>query len=476
MSTEAQNAINESPYLGGIHTPLSAEIDPCYLRCIEGELPLHFKGLFVRNTPNPFFKPIGKYHWFDGDGMVHGIRFINGQAEYSAKYIKTEVLAQEQEAGEALWTGILERPRRRLPVPIKDTANTDLTWHNGQLIASWWLSGLPYALTPELETLGRASFTEALPKGASVAAHPKVDPNTGELIFFGYNLFKKPYYGYGVADAQGMLKHFTFVDTPNAHIQHDIAITQNYTILIDMPLGWDEDALKVGNRKIAFHRDRPSRFGIIPRYGAAEDIIWFEAESAYMYHTIRAFESGDLITLTGCRIVDPIPEEQDQTGDVARLDIIHLVPLLYEWTFNLKTGEVTERLLDKTPTEFPRVNDQTLGTETRYTYNPTIAQAPTLCFNGFIKYDLQNGQQEQLSYESLLGELGWRGGEVCFAPDPQRSESEDGGWVISILTHPNQDRSQLVIIDAQKLTNGFVARCELPVKVPVGFHAEFVSL
>ena len=204
-SESGEKIPNLSPYLHGIHAPLSGETSSVKLRCIEGEVPPQLNGLFARNSPNPQFAPIGKYHWFDGDGMVHGVKLLEGSAHYSSRYVKTEGLAAEKEAGEALWTGILERPRRRLATPVKDTANTDLIWHNGQLIASWWLSGEPYALSADLETLGKASFVSALPPGATVSAHPKVDPQTNELMFFGYNLFKRPYYHYGVVGADGDL-------------------------------------------------------------------------------------------------------------------------------------------------------------------------------------------------------------------------------------------------------------------------------
>ena len=471
-----QPLLKKNPYLQGIHAPLDEEVSSTLLKPTKGQWPASLSGLFVRNTPNPQFKPIGKYHWFDGDGMVHGIRFTEGTANYQSRYVQTQGYQQEREAGEALWTGILEAPRRRDLPPLKDTANTDLIWHNGNLLATWWLSGIPQVMTIDLERVGAAPFTQSLPPGATVSAHPKVDPVTGELMFFGYNLFQRPYYGYGVVGADGSLSHYIPIDLPRAHIPHDIAITPRFTILIDMPLGWDAEALKLGKRKIGFDRSLPSRFGVIPRHGHADEVVWFEAETAYMYHTIRAFERGDELVLTGCRISDPIPSDMDDSGEVARLDIIHLVPMLYEWSFNLKTGEVKEKQLDRTPTEFPRINDAYLTQEARYSYNPTVAAAPTLCFDGLIKYDLSTGRQEHLRYASLFdGEEGWLGGEVCFAPDPDRKDREDGGWIISILSHPERDRSELILIDAEKITEGVVAQTQLPHRVPVGFHAEFVS-
>ena len=468
--SSALPALNPS-YLEGIHRKVEGESDRASLELIDGEVPHELSGLFARNSPNPQFEPQGKYHWFDGDGMVHALNFNEGVARYRCRYVQTEELAQERDAGHALWRGILEPPQPGLSRPLKDTANTDLTWHNGQLIASWWLSGTPKALSPDLETLGDASFTADLPRGASVAAHPKVDPNTGEMMFFGYSLFKRPYYGYGVVKADGTLAHYTPIETPRPHIPHDIAITPQYTVLIDLPLGWDREAMRRGKRKIGFDRNTPARFGVIPRYGHSSEVKWFEASTCYMYHTIRAFERGDELILTGCRIEDPIPDIPDESQTVARLDIIHLVPHLYQWRFNLKTGAVHEERLDRTPTEFPRVNDQTLTQQTRYSYNPTIAQAPTLCFDGVIRYDLEGGRQEHFRYPS-----GWFGGEVCFAPDPQRLQREDGGWVISVISHPDGLPSRALILDAERVSEGPVATLKLPHAIPVGFHAEWAPL
>ena len=166
----------DSPYLTGIHTPLKGETPTTELKVTEGAWPEHLSGLFARNTPNPQFEPLGRYHWFDGDGMVHGVRFEGGSARYSARYVQTAGLEAERTAGEAMWTGILEPPRRRDIAPLKDTANTDLTWHNRQLLASWWLSGAPHALTPDLETLGVASFTKALPHRVPVGFHSGFAP------------------------------------------------------------------------------------------------------------------------------------------------------------------------------------------------------------------------------------------------------------------------------------------------------------
>lgn len=51
--------------------------------------------------PNPKFKPVAGYHWYDGDGMVHGLRIKDGKATYVSRYVRTSRLKQEEYFGEA---------------------------------------------------------------------------------------------------------------------------------------------------------------------------------------------------------------------------------------------------------------------------------------------------------------------------------------------------------------------------------------
>ena len=71
----------ERPYLQGNYAPIHSEIAADTLEVI-GELPRDLAGVFVRNSSNPRFLPEGRYHWFDGDGMLHGVRISRGRASY----------------------------------------------------------------------------------------------------------------------------------------------------------------------------------------------------------------------------------------------------------------------------------------------------------------------------------------------------------------------------------------------------------
>ncbi len=458
--------MSENLYLVGEHAPVHQEVSAEDLKT-TGALPMALRGLYVRNSPAPQFPPIGRYHWFDGDGMVHGLWLGEGQARYANRWIRTAGFERERAEGQAMWTGILEAPRRKdLPGgPLKDTANTDLVFHQGRLLALWWLSGTPYELdVTTLATKGPENFQGRLTGGFS--AHPKVDPRTNELVFFDYSIVKKPFLRYGLVSPTGELIRYEAIETPAPHILHDMAITERFSILMDFPLGWDVAKLKEGKRRIAFDQGTPSRFGILPRHGTAADVKWFEAQPCYMYHTVNAYEAGDEVVLLGCRVKNLIPENQDTTGTVARLDTIELVPHLYEWRFNLKTGATTERQLDDVATEFPRINDSIQGRRAAFGYHPRVAKRADLMFDGLIKYAF--GDSSAKAVETWNAPAGWFVGEASFAPN-ETKRSEDDGFLVTFGTNARENRSAAFVIDAKSMQ--LISTVHLPQRMQLGFHS-----
>ncbi len=452
-----------NPYLEGPFAPIDTEITA---ECeVIGDLPADLSGVYVRNGSNPKYPPPGRYHWFDGDGMVHAVHFENGKAVYRNRYIATEVLAAETAVGEAVWSGINERPDFRHPGgPFKDTANTDLVFHRGRLLALWWLGGPCYEIdVPSLDTVGRFDFGGTLP---SLTAHPKLDAVTNELIVFDYDVLP-PYLTYGVVGADGTLVHRTEVDLPGPRLLHDLAITEHFTILMDFPLMWDPELLAQGRTKLTFRTDLPARFGIIPRHGDGDTVQWFEAECCYMYHTINAWESGDEIVLVGCRIENPLQE-----GDCDRIphiDVLRLEPFLHEWRFDLVTGTVRERVLDDVMAEFPRMDNRLLGRPSQFSYSPRIAPAPELLFDGFLKYDTGTGASETHSYGD-----GRYGGETVFAPRVGATAADDDGYVLTFVTDAATGDSEVIVVDARRVTDAPVCRIRIPQRVPIGYHSWWV--
>src|ERR1044071_4798732 len=135
------NAINRiNPVLAGNYAPIDKETVLTDLKVI-GEVPKDLNGLYVRNGTNRHYAAKGRYHWFDGDGMLHGAHFENGKVTYRNRWVRTKSFVEEEKAGQALWEGVMEPPRRDRPdMPLKDTSNTDVVFHAGRLITMWYLA------------------------------------------------------------------------------------------------------------------------------------------------------------------------------------------------------------------------------------------------------------------------------------------------------------------------------------------------
>ena len=462
---ERADELTANPYLGGVYAPVDDELDVAGLEVI-GHLPDDLNGILIRNGPNPRFAAGGRYHWFDGDGMLHAVRFQGGRASYRNRWIRTAGLASEEAAGKALWTGIIE-PTGANPagIPLKDTANTDVLYFDGSVIALWYLSGAPYRVDPvTLATQGPTDFSGTLP--CRMSAHAKVDEATGELLFFDYGP-RRPYLRYGVVSSSGFAVHLVDIDLPGPRMPHDMAITEHYSILMDLPLVADAAAARQGRHKIVFDPGLPARFGVLPRFGGTDEVRWFAAEPCYIYHVVNSWEEGDQIVLDVCRVTRPEPSEG--LGPLARmLSYLRMDAHLHRYRLFLSSGRVVEEQLDDDNTEFPSVPSGVVGRPSRYSYNAHISPEPTLLFDGIVKYDTSGGAERRYSF----GSRRW-GSESPFAPRLGGGGAEDDGYVVSFVHDEHTGRSDVVILDASELEE--VGRVLLPGRVPIGFHACWVK-
>jgi carotenoid cleavage dioxygenase-like enzyme len=459
----------DHPYLTGAWTPAFEEFDATDLEVI-GEIPRDLDGVYLRNTENPIHEPIGLYHPFDGDGMIHAMSFQDGRAEYRNRFVRTKGFLEEAAAGEALWAGLAEHPSKSkrpgwgAQGGLKDSSSTDVVVHAGKALSTFYQCGEGYRLDPlTLEQLG----TDAWVPVDGISAHPKVDEATGELLFFNYSK-QAPYMHYGVVGPDNQLKHYVPIPLPGPRLPHDMAFTKNYSIFADLPLFWDPELLPKGVHAARFHRDLPTRFAIIPRYGQPEDILWFEAEPTYVLHWMNAYEDGDEVVLDGYFQEDPAPKALDGFGRLgqmmAYLDEHSMKPKLHRWRFNLKTGEVKEAHLDDRILEFGTFNQGVAGQKGRYLYS-TTAKPGWFLFTGLVKHDLQSGQSWRLDFGANR-----YGSEAPFARRTGATD-EDDGYLVSFVTDLDADRSECVVIDAKDLEAGPICRIILPHRISSGTHA-----
>ena len=189
------------PLLTGVHAPLPEEYALNDLPVICGSIPSNLNGVYLRAGPNARYAPNGRYHPFDGDGMIHAAHFDNGRLTYRNRWVQTDGLKEELTVGRATHYGVRETLKGRSDRRMKDTANTDLVGHRGHALALWYMSGDAYEIDPiTLQTLGKSTAISS--SGGKISAHAKVDEVTEEMMFFDYGN-DAPYMHYGVVGADG---------------------------------------------------------------------------------------------------------------------------------------------------------------------------------------------------------------------------------------------------------------------------------
>ena len=454
------------PLLSGIYEPVRDERDDLGL-AVRGEVPEGLRGTFLRNGPNAKFPPTGRYHLFDGDGMLHALRFDERGVHYANRWIRTPGLALEEREGRALFGGMtnpsVAEPRvaEENGSGLKNVANTHVVHHAGRTLCLWE-AGLPTEVDASLATLGPWDFDGRF--HGPMTAHPKLDPETGEMLFFGYSVVA-PYLRYHVVDADGKLVRSVDLDLPAPVMVHDFAITADHAVFLDAPAVFDFEAFAAGGEMLAWRPENGARFGVMPRDGAASDMRWFEVEPGYVFHFLNAWSDGRRVVVDACRF-----DELDIALEEGQEQIAEVPSYLTRYTIDLESGAVREDRIAELPGDFPRVADAVAGREHRYGYVASGATGRQNAgeFDCIVKYDLQRGtsQRHDFGADHVCG-------EPVFAADPA-GRAEDDGWLLTYVIDRATRETEAVVLDARNVAAEPLARIALPRRVPFGFHGSWV--
>src|SRR3989338_2759394 len=120
----------KSPQLEGNFAPWRSE-DNFHNLEIIGKIPADLNGVLLRNGPNPQFDPMGSYHWFEGDGMLHAIRINDGRASYDNRWVRTKRFTLENKAGKALFASDFSEGDE----DNGNTANTNIIAYHQKILA-----------------------------------------------------------------------------------------------------------------------------------------------------------------------------------------------------------------------------------------------------------------------------------------------------------------------------------------------------
>ncbi len=450
--------------------PISFEADAPNL-AIEGELPRELNGTLYRNGPNPQF-PSPSSHWFVGDGMLHAFHLENGKASYRNRWVRTPKFMAEHDAGRALYGGFGQMlPDVPPGTPANGgVANTNIVHHAGKLYALEE-GHLPTEIEPTtLATLGSRDF------GGSIAgpftAHPKIDPVTGEMLFFGYNAAGpfSPTVSYGVLDRQGRVASFQRFEAPFTSMVHDFVVTEKHVLFPILPLTGSLQRVMSGQPPYAWEPDKGSYVGVMKRGGSAADIVWFRGEACYVFHGMNAWEEGETIIADVMQFEEPplFPHP-----DGSRTDPEKNRARLCRWTFDLagNTDRFTRRYLDDVAGEFPRVDDRHAGFATRHGWFASSLRltGAGIGFGGISHVDLATSKTVRFNFAP--------GDQVSEPVFVERAEDakEGDGWLLATVYRAAENRSDLAVFSATDIEAGPVALVKLDHRVPSGFHGNWVN-
>lgn len=477
-----------SESLKGFFAPERFEAD-IYECQVLGQIPKDLDGAFVRVGSSWDYPPLYPDDApFNQDGYVSTFRFRNGVCSFKGRWVRTERYNNNHAAGRQLY-GLYRNPFtdkpevRDIANPHRRTAaNTAPIAHGGKLFALKE-DGLPYVIDPvTLETLGTWDFAGRY-KSQTFTAHPKIDPVTGEMITFGYEatgLATDDLYVYFI-DASGNVTREVRLKVPYVSMLHDIGLTSHHIIFPVFPYVADMERLRAGKLHWAWDNRAPMYYGVLPRDGDSQDVRWFKGPQRAVVHTLNARTEGRKIILDA-PIFDGNPFPFFPFLDGTKWDPVKGSAFFRRVTIDLDSRDdsYAEEVLfpDRSVVDLVRIDERFTGLPSRYAYTSFAdssrpfdleAENTSRVANSYGRFDLQTGKMESYfagSVHSLQ--------EVCFVPRPG-SHAEGDGYLIGVASNFAEMRSELVIIDAENLAAGDLARVILPFRSSCQVHGKWVT-
>jgi all-trans-8'-apo-beta-carotenal 15,15'-oxygenase len=443
------------------------------LNPVMGQVPLALQGSLYRNGPALFERGAERIaHWFDGDGAVLGVHFGDGAATGVYRTVQTAGYLAEAEAGQFQRSGY----GRRASGPAwksgsnepKNAANTSVLALENRLLALWE-GGHPHALDLQtLETIGLDNL-ESLAAGDTFSAHPKVDPQTGEIYNFGVTFGRQTHLHLYRCDRQGKMLRRSKIPLKSIPMIHDFVLAGPYLIFCVAPVSLNPLPLllhwKSYSEAMRWQPERGTQILVIDR-NTLELVSQSEADPWFQWHFGNGFVDRDgQVVIDVVRYADfqtnqflqEVPSGQPQTNAPSQL---------WRLRINPKTANVSSAvcLSDRT-CEFPTVAPMLVGQPSRYTYLNTRSERSqgTDLFDAIACFDHERGEMTVAD----VGEHRYAS-EPIFAPNPENPPGQ--GWILSVVYDGDRHASEVWIFESHKLGNGPTGRLALPQPVAFSFH------
>jgi len=471
-----------SEFIGGLYQPSRVEGSVLDLE-VEGVIPDEICGTFYQVAPDHQYPPMFEDDtFFNGDGMVKAFKFEKGRVNFTSKYVKTDRLKAQRKAGRSL-NGRYRNVYTNDPLAAKDntTANTNVLSFNGLLLAMKE-DALPYIM--DLETLetkeGQYNFNGQI-KSLTFTAHPKIDPESGNLLAFTYCA-----QGDGSKELaffeitpKGELLHEIWIEGPYVGMIHDFAITDNYIVLPYMPMTCDMERVKAGGKYWEHQPTYDQLFAVFSRKGNGTDVRWFKGpKNNFPGHVLNSFEKDGLINVditgTNGNVFYFFPEESGFVPDPKSLK-----STMQRWSFNFTAeDDYLEPIdLNQYPCEFPKCDDRFVGKE--YTHGWMLSLDPRLPYNqnlGPFPFQFMN-QLTHLNVNSGVSDSWYAGDSQSFQEPifvPKSPDAPEGeGYIIALMNNLDSKTTDVVILDSLSMSNGPLATIHLPFRLRMSLHGSW---
>ncbi len=440
---------------------------------LEGRLPEALAGTLYRTGPALFSSFGRRYaHWFDGDGAVSAVRFAGGRASGAVKLVLSKALLEERAAQRALYGGYGSVPPglRRFFPRVKNAANTAMLALDGRVLALFE-AGLPTEISADdLSTLGERDLG-AIP--ATFSAHPHAVPARNAIYNFGVRYGRRCQLDI-FAMQGGTTRLLTTLPIPMTMV-HDFVATERHLVFFLPPLRLRALRLLMGFGSLAQNLVwRPELGGevIIVPIDEPTRVTRFAVEPFFTWHFINAHEAGDQLVVDLVRYPDfasngwlgTVASAQPHGGSYGTYHRAWVDPARAQVRFEQRSTLLCE---------FPRVAPAREGRRAEVAWvaetSPAAAARSGLP-DGLARLELEHGRQ--VSWQPGGGQLP---SEPIFVPRPGASpDSEDDGWVLSLVYDPGSDSSHVAVLDGRDLAAGPLARVHFDHHIPLTFHGTFV--
>jgi carotenoid cleavage dioxygenase-like enzyme len=443
------------------------------LREVEGSLPAFLRGTYYLNGPARFERGGLRYgHWLDGDGMVSALRFGPDGVTLTSRFVRGSKQHAEEEAGRPLFRAFgtaFEGDRlARGGISLESPVNVSVYPYRGKLLA-FGEQGLPWELDPvTLETRGEATFGGRLGPVAPFAAHPKIDPETGELFNFGVSFAAgSPQLQLYRFDPEGDLVYRRRLPLADPCSLHDFALSRSHAVFHLSPYLLDMETLVRGGSILdALHWEpgRGSRLRVVSRE-TGEETASVPVEERYCLHTINAFEQDGRLVVDLLELDRPVYDQYrlpDLFEDVGEGRPVRLV-------VDLDRGEVIERreIGYSLAPDFAAIDPRRAGRpyEEFWMLGISATGRPGRKFFDQLVHARWDGSPLDV-WQAPPGL--YLAGEPAFAPDP-----ESPGAVIVPLFDAARRETSFAVFDAAEVARGPVAVLHLGCLLHLAFHGVF---